>query len=143
MAPFPNIGAALVFLWHRHENNDMRMEKMPKPEMEHQNAKEVAGQLVSELLADFVKTHLNQLRHGERGIVEQDLAALIDRSIAVARAEEGDEFARELGSRFADEIEFCSAAFQDFAEIAKEAVRNAEAKYGIETYPDVDMDKAA
>lgn len=121
----------------------MNMEQMPKVESESKNAKEVAGQLVMELLSDFAKTHMAQLRRGERGIVEQDLAALIDRSIGVASAEEGNEFAREVAARFVDEIEFCSAAFEDFADIAKDAVRDAQAKRGIEAPPDSELEEAA
>lgn len=110
----------------------MQMERTPQPESEAKNAKEVASALVTELLGEFTKSHMGQLKRGERGLVEQDLSALIDRSIAVARAEEGEEFAHDVGARFADEIEFCSAAFQDFAEMAKDAVRDAEVKYGLE-----------
>ncbi|MFH0806726.1 MAG: hypothetical protein V1885_03325 [Candidatus Brennerbacteria bacterium] len=111
--------------------------------MEPQNAKEVAGELVSTLLAEFTKKHLEQLRRGERGIVEQDLAALIDRAIGVVSVEEGEEFAREVGARFIDEIEFCSAAFQDFAELAKDTVKEAEIKHGIETPQDTELEEAA
>ena len=116
---------------------------MPAPESETKNAKEVAGQLVTELLAKFTETHLEPLRHGERGIVEQDLKAFIDRSIGVVRTEEGAELAHEVAKRFVDEIEFCSAAFEDFTEIAKDAVRDAEAKYGLEASPDTELEEAA
>jgi hypothetical protein len=115
---------------------------MPIPESESKNAKEIAGMLVNDLLAKFTEQHLDQLRRGERGRVEVDLAALIDRSIGVVKTEEGVELAREVAERFADEIEFCSAAFQDFAEIAKDAVKDAEIKYGIANEKET-LEKAA
>ncbi len=126
-------GTGLVFLYARDENGDMKgMEQMHAPESESKTSKEVAGELVSVLLGEFTKKHLEQLRRGERGLVEQDLAAFIDRAIGVAKAEEGEEFAREIAARFVDEIEFCSAAFQDFTDVAKDAARSAEEKYGLE-----------
>lgn len=105
------------------------MERIPTPEENPEDAKERAGMLVSELLAEFTKSYRTQIMRRERGVVGQDLMALIDRAIAVAHTEEGDEFAKAVADRFGDEIRYCSDAFAEFAEMAENTANEALEKY--------------
>ncbi len=101
----------------------------------------VAGQLVQEVWGAFLKEYGAQLKEGiNRGIIEQDLEALIDRSVGVAKEEYGGEFAKAVLDRFADEIKFCSGIV--FESVDK-AVEDAKTKYFSETPPEEEMDRAA
>lgn len=90
-----------------------------------ENVNERADVLVKTLLGAFAQKYHDQLRQGNRGIVEQDMKALIDRTLTIVRNEEGEEFAEAVGRRFVDEIEFCSAAFEDFVDAVKEVVADS------------------
>jgi len=120
----------------------MKPEQMPAPEAHEAGVNERADAFVGHLLHDFAAANLDRIRRNERGLVEQELVALTDRTIGELAQTEGKEFARAVAHRITDEIEFCSATFAEYANIVKAAVAEAEEKYGIGSSP-TNLDEAS
>lgn len=118
------------------------MEQPPRPDVDAETINERADLFVKELLDTFTKHNLDRFRRGEHGFIQQELASLTDETIGKLAQSEGKEFAHAVARRIADEIEFCSTAFAEYADQVKDAVREAEAKYGIEV-PDEHLAEAA
>ena len=116
---------------------------MPSGEGGAENMNERADLFVKNLLDTFTTHNLARFHRGEHGLVQQELVSLADETIGTVAQSEGKEFAHAVARRIADEIEFCSTAFAEYADQVKDAVREAEVKYGIETVPDAELEEAA